>query len=99
MLGQIIHTELLYGCSYLQLQIGVAILNTLSSEKWVLGKAVEMSHHMRSELDVDICCTPRLQVFMADFFLLFLQAKTLEILPYFLGGKKGTICKKESFHL
>lgn len=59
-----------------------------------LAKLWKMSHHMRSELDVDICCTPRLQVFMADFFLLFLQAKTLEILPYFLGGKKGTICKR-----
>lgn len=69
-------------CLYLQLQIGVTILNTLSSEKWVLGKAVEMSHHIRSELDVDIYCTHKLQDTMADFFLLFLQMKPLEILPF-----------------
>lgn len=73
---------------YLQLQIGVTILNTLSSYKWVLGKAVEMSYHIRSELNVDICCTSKLQVTMADFLLLLLQMKTLEILPYFLESKK-----------
>lgn len=58
-------------CLHLQLQFGVTILSTLSSQKWVLGKVVEMSHHIRNELDVDICCTPKLQVTVADFFLLF----------------------------
>lgn len=39
-----------------------------------------------SHKGVDICCIPKLQVTMADVFFLFLQMKTLEIFPYFLGG-------------